>query len=130
MNNYKHNRLGPPSEEGFLNVRRIPARIDSRMTAAVLGFQEHDIPALVSAGLLSPLGKPVQNATKYFAFCEVESLAQDCKWLWKATQVVYDGWKEKNKIRIQRNSDGETIPPFPKGQGTSKAKDSETSLSE
>jgi hypothetical protein len=119
MLNYKNNRLCPSSEDGILNIRRIPARIDSRTTAAILGFQEHDIPVLVSAGLLSPLGKPVQNATKYFAAFEIESLAQDYKWLWKATQAAYDHWKNKNKFRVQRDSGSESIPEFPESHGNS-----------
>jgi hypothetical protein len=122
MLNYKNNnRLCPSTEDGILNVRRIPARIDSRATATLLGFQEHDIPVLVSVGLLNPLGNPVQNSTKYFAGCEIESLAQNPKWLWKATQGVYDHWKSKNKnkSKVQRDSVGESIPKFPEGQETS-----------
>jgi hypothetical protein len=131
MINYKNNnRSCPSAEDGILNVRRIPARIDSRKTAAFLGFQEHDIPVLVSAEMLSPLGKPVQNSTKYFAGYEIEALAQNGKWLCKATQIVYDHWKIKNKSKVQRDSGSESIPKFPEGQGTSNGKDSETSLME
>jgi hypothetical protein len=120
MIKYNNSRLCPPSENGILNVRRIPARIDSRMTATILGFQEHDIPVLVSAGFLSPLGKPVQNSTKYFARCDIDASAENPKWLWKATQVVYDHWKIKNNSKkVQRDSGGESIPKFPEGQGTS-----------
>jgi hypothetical protein len=74
-------------------------RIDSKRTAEILGFQEHDIPVLVSEGFLKPLGKPVQNATKYFAAVCVLELAQDAVWLSKATQTIYDHWKVRNANR-------------------------------
>jgi hypothetical protein len=32
-----------------------------------MGFTPHDIPTLVRAGLLKPLGRPTPNAVKYFA---------------------------------------------------------------
>jgi hypothetical protein len=74
-------------------------RIDAAAVAKILGFQEHDIPVLVSEGLLKPLGKPTANARKYFAAVYVLELANDSKWLWKATQVVYDHWQKKNANR-------------------------------
>jgi|SRR5581483_9265833 len=77
----------------------LPARLTSQRAAKVLGFQEHDVPVLVAAKLLAPLGKPRQNATKYFASCEILRLAVNRQWLAKATQVVYDCWKEKNARR-------------------------------
>jgi hypothetical protein len=47
----------------FLSVIRVtPARLDARETAWYLGFAAHDIPVLVSAGLLKPLGHPPANA--------------------------------------------------------------------
>jgi hypothetical protein len=104
FNTYKISRPSASPEDGILNVYRMPARLEARLTAAILGFQEHDIPVLVSVGLLNPLGEPTQNATKYFAGCEIEALAQNPKWLCKATQVVYDHWRKKNKIKIQGNS--------------------------
>jgi hypothetical protein len=75
---------------------RIQARLDSAQAARVLGFSEHDIPILVRQGLLNPLGKPVPNATKYFAACQIVALAGDPKWLNAATQVIYEYWKGKN----------------------------------
>ena len=73
-----------------------PARFDAKQAAQVLGFQEHDIPVLVRAKLLKPLGKPVQNSTKYFATCQIKELAQSYEWLNKATHVIQDYWNGKN----------------------------------
>lgn len=91
--------------DSWLNNTRlteIPARLDSPQAAKLLGFQEHDIPILVSEGLLKPLGKPVPNATKYFAACQMEALAQNPDWLNAATQTVYDYWKEKNRNKTPK----------------------------
>ena len=77
----------------------LPARMDAEQTAAVLGFQEHDIPVLVAEGRLEPLGKPLQNARKYFARAHILEVADNPQWLAKATNVVYQFWIKKNAGR-------------------------------
>src|SRR5208283_3845328 len=66
-----HNGIKPPSLSDMFTqaagARLWPARLDSTQTARVLGFQDHDIPVLVSNDLLEPLGKPAANVRKYFA---------------------------------------------------------------
>ena len=79
---------------------RVQARLDAAQTALILGFTEHDIPILVAAKLLLPLGKPVPNATKYFATCDIEVLATNKQWLEDATQALYDYWKGKNERKV------------------------------
>jgi hypothetical protein len=78
-----------------------PARLESKQAAQILGFQERDIPVLIAHGLLKPLGKPVQNATKYFAKVEILALTEDVNWLNKATMAVYGYWKEKNARKVK-----------------------------
>jgi hypothetical protein len=69
----------------------LPARLNAEQTAAMLGFQAHDIPTLVAAGLLCPLGRAAKgkNAVKYFALVDVEDRRRDPKWLSKATDAAY-----------------------------------------
>jgi hypothetical protein len=83
----------------WLNRFRLPARLDATQTAKLLGFQPHDIPVLMAAKLLKPLGRPAPNAPKYFAACEIDVLSTDRKWLDKATTEVTDFWKAKNGVR-------------------------------
>ena len=71
-----------------LNVRRLPARLNSEQVAQVLGYQSHDIPLLCKAGLLKPLGGGARNSVKYFAAFEIEDLGHDRKWLDRATKAV------------------------------------------
>jgi hypothetical protein len=85
--------------EKFLNLRTAPARLNAEEVAWYLGFAVHDIPVLVSKGLLKPLGHPTQNAVKYFALGAIEELRQDSKWLARATDAVTSHWQEKNSKR-------------------------------
>lgn len=86
-----------------LNVYRLPARLDARQTASILGFQAHDIPVLVAAKLLEPLGKPVPNAPKYFATCVLEELRCNPDWLDRASRAVSRHWRAKNGRKTHAN---------------------------
>ena len=83
----------------LLNALRLPGRLASEMAAPLLGFMAHDIPILVKAKLLKPLGNPPPNAVKYFAASEVEKLARDNEWLNRATKTIYAYWAKQNKNR-------------------------------
>ncbi|WP_404420535.1 hypothetical protein [Nibricoccus sp. IMCC34717] len=59
-------------EVQFLSLLgHLPARLLAEEVAWVLNCQAHDVPVLVAAGLLKPLGKPEANSVKYFATLEV-----------------------------------------------------------
>jgi hypothetical protein len=74
-----------------------------------LGFKDHDIPVLIKARLLLPLGRPAPNAVKYFAASQVEELAANPEWLAKATQTVSGYWDRQNKKRKSREA-YKTVP--------------------
>lgn len=95
--------LNPQSEAfAILNCRRLPGRLTTTQTAMMLGFPEHDLPVLVNAGLLKPLGTPAANAPKYFAAAEIAAHAQEILWLSRATKMVSKFWKEKNEEKKAR----------------------------
>ena len=52
---------------GFMEAesRLVPGRLDALQAAWFLGFEPHEIPILIAAGLLKPLGHPARNATKF-----------------------------------------------------------------
>jgi hypothetical protein len=83
----------------LLNCHRLPARLNTSEVAVLLGFQEHDIAPLVSAKLLTPLGKPAPNAPKYFAATEVLACAENRDWLSHATKAIAKYWAAKNRLR-------------------------------
>jgi hypothetical protein len=78
------------------------------LTAKILGFQEHDIPVLVSHGQLEPLGKPIPNARKYFARVKIMEIADDPSWLSKATKLIYQHWQGKNASRKSNGANTES----------------------
>ena len=81
-------------------------RINAEQTAKCVGCNDHDIPAVVAAGLLHPLGHPSQSSIKYFATEVVQRLCADPNWLGKVTDAIYKRWRLKNKARSRKNKHG------------------------
>ena len=79
---------------------QLPARLTAEQAAWVLNCQAHDVPVLVVARLLKPLGNPQPNSVKYFATVEVLELARDRAWLAKVTNAVSQHWKQKNQRKV------------------------------
>jgi hypothetical protein len=80
----------------FLGRKVVPARLDATQSAWFLGFEPHEIPMLVAAGLLKPLGHPARNSTKFFATEILEQLRRDEKWLARATDAIGEYWRKRN----------------------------------
>lgn len=80
----------------FLSWKILPARLDAAHTAWYLGFEPHEIPMLIAANLLKPLGKPARNCTKYFATETLDQLRRDEKWLARASDAIAAYWRERN----------------------------------
>jgi len=83
----------------LLNCRRLPARLNTSEAAVVLGFHEHDIAVLTAAKLLTPLGKPAQNAPKYFAATDITACMENTDWLSRATRAITNHWLKKNDAK-------------------------------
>jgi hypothetical protein len=108
MNNDRVNRFS------LLEALRLPARLNTEQVAQVAGFQPHDIPLLVRAGLLKPLGGGPRNSVKFFAAIEVEELCRDRKWLDRATKAV----SRRKKIECQNATESQpTSLPDLGGEG-------------
>jgi hypothetical protein len=80
----------------FLSWKILPARLDASQAAWYLGFEPHEIPMLIAANLLKPLGKPARNCTKYFATETLEQLRRDEKWLARASDAIAAYWRQRN----------------------------------
>ena len=81
----------------FLSLRNLPARLTTEEASWLLGFNPHDIPILVAAGLLKPLGQPAQNAVKYFAAVTICELKQDVHWQSRASKEIMHYWRKRNE---------------------------------
>jgi hypothetical protein len=89
---------------------QLPARLTAEQTAWVLNCQPHDIPALVAAKLIKPLGNPTQNSIKYFATMDLLENMKDRNWLVRVTSTIYGHWQKQNSRKmIQTSSDGHSI---------------------
>ena len=80
----------------FLSWKVVPARLNATQAAWFLGFDPHEIPMLVAAGLLKPLGHPARNSTKFFATEILEQLRRDEKWLARASDAISAYWQKRN----------------------------------
>ena len=89
-------------------VRRFPGRLTVEQVAWLLNCQPHDVPILVSARLLKPLGDAPPSSVKYFATQEVLERANDRAWLVKMTNVLNGHWREHNARRKSRRG-GEAV---------------------
>jgi hypothetical protein len=72
----------------------------------VLNCQAHDIPALISARLLKPLGNPAQNGAKYFATADVLETAKNRSWLIKVTNPISQRWQHQNARKKNHSANG------------------------
>jgi len=85
-----------------------PACVGMEEAAAIFGWPDYYLPFLVRAGHLKPLGKPAQNARKWFATVEIERMSHDPEWLDKAIRIVEKQIQEMNKK--QRAKEPEASP--------------------
>ena len=98
-------------QEQFLNLKTHPARVKAEEAAWLLGFSSHEIPLLVSKGLLKPLGNPPVTGTKFFATTTLEELRRDAKWLAKASDCIVAYWRMLNRNRKAARPNGVSAAP-------------------
>jgi len=92
-------------KEQFLRLLgQLPARLTVEQAAWVLNCPLHDVPILVAARLLKPLGNPLPNSIKFFAAAEVLELTKDRSWLAKVTSTINKHWQDKNARQRMRRS--------------------------
>ena len=84
-------------QQRFLNLLgQLPARLTAEQAAWVINCQPHDIPALVAAKLIKPLGNPPANGIKFFATADLLESAKDRNWLVRVSATIYQHWHKKN----------------------------------
>jgi len=88
---------------------QLPARLTAEQAAWVLNCQPHDIPALVAAKLIKPLGNPPQNGIKFFATAELLEAGKDRHWLARMSAAIYQHWQKKNARQKEVAVNGATL---------------------
>ena len=86
----------------------LPARLTAEQAAWVLNCQVHDIPALIAARMLKPLGNPPPNGIKYFATADVLENIKDRNWLVRMSGTIYRHWHAKNTRQKELGVNGQT----------------------
>ena len=79
------------------NDRSLPACLDAEAAARFFGWPAYFMPLLARAGHLKPLGKPLQNARKWFETVEIERMSCDPDWLDKVIRIVEKQIQEMNR---------------------------------
>ena len=85
---------------------QLPARLTAEQAAWVINCQPHDIPILIAARLLKPLGNPATNDIKFFAASELLELVKDRAWLVKVTNAVNQHWHKQNPRKKNHPANG------------------------
>ena len=99
--------LNSRAEKGVDLTNWLPARLDVPTVSKLLGFADYEIPVLITEGLLEPLGKPAQNAPKFFARVQIEELAENSAWLHKATAAISKYWRNKRQRQQENHGHGQ-----------------------
>jgi hypothetical protein len=87
-------------QQRFLSLLgQLPARLTAEQAAWVLNCQPHDVPILVAARLLKPLGSPPPNSVKFFAASELLEQVKDRAWLGRVTNALNQHWQARNAAR-------------------------------
>ena len=90
----------------------LPARLTAEQAAWVLNCGPHDIPALMAARLLKPLGNPPANGIKYFATADLLEQIKDRNWLVRVSATICQHWQKKNArqkhLAVRPPSNGQT----------------------
>ena len=88
---------------------QLPPRLTAEQAAWLLNCQPHDIPALIGARLIKPLGNPPPNGTKYFATADLLEAGKDRHWLVRMSTAIYQHWHNKNARQKELTVHGETL---------------------
>jgi hypothetical protein len=80
-------------------LNQLPARLTAEQAAWVLNCQPHDVPVLVAARLLKPLGNPSPYNVKFFAASQLLEQVKDRTWLAKVTNALNQHWQKRNAAK-------------------------------
>jgi hypothetical protein len=86
----------------FSSLEKSPVCLTKEMVAKALGIATHNIPPLVQAGLLKPLGRPGRYCVKYFSRQALAENMADEEWLGKVVNAINRHWHGKNARRRSR----------------------------
>jgi hypothetical protein len=81
---------------------KFPAFMTKEKVAEALGVAKHNIPPLVRAGLLKPLGHPGRYCVKLFSRDIFAERLSDPVWLDKVAAAIHRHWRITNARKLAR----------------------------
>lgn len=81
----------------ILRLRRLPASLYPVEAAALLNTQQDDLPTLVEAGLLKPLGRLGDHDRPRYPSHEILARREDLAWLHKVARAIYASRRQPKK---------------------------------
>src|ERR1017187_1855498 len=87
---------------------QLPARLTAEQAAWVINCQSHDVPVLVTAKLIKPLGNPPANGVKFFATADLLEQIKDHNWLVRVSATICQHWQKKNARQKELAVNGQT----------------------
>ena len=94
--------MNPDSPLKIESLEKFRAFMTKEKVAEALGIGKHNIPPLVQAGLLKPLGHPQRYCVKLFSRDMLAQQLADMTWLDKVAAAIHRHWRNKNARKRAR----------------------------
>ncbi len=94
--------MTPDSPLKIQPLEKYRATMTKEEVAEALGIGKHNIPPLVRAGLLKPLGHPQRYCVKHFSRDMLAQQLADMTWLDKVAAAIHRHWRNKNARKRAR----------------------------
>ena len=88
--------MNPESSLKIQALEKFPVFMTKEKVAGALGVATHNIPPLVRAGLLKPLGRPGRSCVKHFSRDALAEKFASPEWLDKVVAAIHRHWRIKN----------------------------------
>ena len=103
--------MNPDSSLEIQSLDEYGAFMTKEKVAKALDIGVHNIPVLVRAGLLKPLGHPQRYCVKKFSRDELARNLADKTWLEEAAKALHRHWRIKNaRKKAKQNGNGTAQP--------------------
>jgi len=96
--------MNPESSLKIQALEKFPVFMTKEKVAEALGIATHNIPPLVRAGLLKPLGRPGRYCVKHFSRDALVEKFTSPEWLDKVVTAIHRHWRIKNARKQTRQS--------------------------
>ena len=90
------------TENGFIKVSPIPARMGMGEASCIMGISKTDLAHLCSTGELELIGEPERNQERYLYADDVLERARDKGWLKRITNALYGHHGARNNKDVAR----------------------------